>query len=109
MQIPIQITFRGMSPMPSVGTLIQERWSRIERFSDRVIRGHVTVGIPHRHHRNGRRYSVHLEIATPLGSIVVTREPTSNGAGEELDVTIRDAFDVATRQLEEELRRRRSA
>jgi hypothetical protein len=109
MQTPIQITFRGMHPMPSVGTLIHERWSRIERFSDRVIRGHVTVGIPHRHHKKGRRYSVHLEIATPLGNIVVTREPTSNGAGEDLDVTIRETFDVATRQLEEEFRRRRSA
>jgi hypothetical protein len=52
---------------------------------------------------------VHLEITTPLGNVVVTREPTSSGAGEELDITIRDAFDVATRQLEEELRRRRSA
>jgi ribosome-associated translation inhibitor RaiA len=109
MQIPLQITFRGMSPMPSIGTLIQDRWSRLERFSDRMIRGHVTVAIPHRHHRNGRRYSVHLEIMTPLGGILVTREPAASGASEELDVAIREAFDVATRQLEEEFRRRRSA
>jgi hypothetical protein len=109
MPIPLQVTFRGISPMPSVGSLIEERWSRIERFSGRVLRGHVTVGIPHRHHRNGRSYNVHLEITTALGNIIVTREPTPSGSGTELDVTIRETFDVATRQLEEEFRRRRSA
>jgi ribosome-associated translation inhibitor RaiA len=108
MSIPVQITFRGMSPMPSIGSLIEERSSRLERFSDRIIRCRVIVGIPHRHHRNGRRYSVHLDIATPLGNVIVTREPLT-ATGEELDVAIRDAFDTATRQLEEEGRRRRSA
>lgn len=107
MQIPLQITFRGMSPTPTIGILLEERWGRIERFSDRVLRGHVVVGVPHRRHEAGRRYSVHLELTTPLGNIVVSRE-RSNGAGGELGATIRDAFDVATRQLEEEFRRRRS-
>jgi len=107
MQVPLQITFRGLSPMPSIGSLIEERSSRLERFCDRIIRCRVTVGVPHRHQRNGRQYSVHVDITTPLGSIVVSRESTA--AAEELDAVIRDAFDTATRQLEEEGRRRRSA
>jgi ribosome-associated translation inhibitor RaiA len=109
MQIPLQITFRGLSPMPSVGTLIAERSSRLERFCDRIIRCHVVVGVPHRHHRNGRRYSVHIDITTPAGSVIVTREPAAGASSEQLDVAIRDAFDAATRQLEDETRRRRSA
>lgn len=108
MQIPLQITFRGLSPMPSVGALINERSTRLERFCDRIIRCHVTVGVPHRRHRNGRRYSVHIDITTPLGSIAVTREPADD-VTQPLDVAIREAFDAATRQLEEEARRRRSA
>jgi ribosome-associated translation inhibitor RaiA len=109
MQIPLQITFRGLSPMPSVGALINERSTRLERFCDRIIRCHVIVGVPHRHHRNGRRYSVHIDITTPLGTFVVTREPADHASTQQLDVAIRDAFDAATRQLEEEARRRRSA
>jgi hypothetical protein len=108
MSVPLQITFRGVSPMPTVGSLIEERTSRLERFSDRIVRCHVIVGVPHRHHRNGRHYSVHLDITTPLGSIVVTREPDTQPA-RELDALIRDAFDAATRQLENEAARRRSA
>ena len=109
MQIPLQITFRGLSPMPSAGALITERASRLERFCDRIIRCHVTVGVPHRHHRSGRRYSVHIDITTPLGNILVTREPADSAASQQLGVAIREAFDAATRQLEEEAGRRRSA
>lgn len=109
MSIPLQITFRGMSPMPSIGSLIQERSSRLTRFCDRIVRCHVTVGVPHRHQRHRRCYSVHLDISTPLGNIIVSREPASAGSHEELGTLIREAFDTATRQLEDETRRRRCA
>jgi len=110
MQIPLQITFRGLSPLPGVGALINERASRLERFSDRIIRCRVIVGVPHRHHRNGRRYSVHIDITTPLGNIVATREPACDASNsDQLGVAVREAFDAATRQLEDDSRRRRSA
>jgi ribosome-associated translation inhibitor RaiA len=107
MQIPLQITYRGIESSPSVDALIQERASRLERFSARIVRCHVIVGVPHRHHRHGRHFSVHLDLTTPLGSIVVTREPPSGTEPQELAVVLRDAFDVATRQLEDEARRHR--
>jgi ribosome-associated translation inhibitor RaiA len=107
-EVPVQITFRGMSPMPSIGSLIVERASRLERFVERITRCHVTVDLPHRRHRNGRHYSVHIEVATRHGNVVVTRNPDAS-LPRELDVMIRDAFDAATRQLEEEADRRRSA
>lgn len=109
MTIPLQITFRGLSSMPSVVQLISERSARLERFCDRISRCHVVVGMPHRHQRNGRRYSVHIDIGTPLGNIVVTREPPAHASAEQLGVAIREAFDAATRQLEDESGRRRSA
>jgi sigma 54 modulation/S30EA-like ribosomal protein len=109
MSIPLQITYRGLSTMPGVDALIEEQVGSLERFSDRILRCHVTLGVPHRHHRNGRQYSVHLDIATPLGDVIVTRDPDVKGAGEELDVQVRDAFMAATRQLLGHSRRRRSA
>jgi hypothetical protein len=94
--------------MPSIGSLIVERASRLERFAERITRCHVTVGLPHRRHRNGRHYSVHIEVATQHGNVVVTRNPDAS-LPRELDVMVRDAFDAATRQLEEGADRRRSA
>lgn len=107
-EVPVQVTFRGMSPMPSIGALIVERARRLERFAERITRCHLTVGLPHRHHRNGRHYSVHVEVTTQRGSVVVTRNPEASFP-RELDVMIRDAFDTLTRQLEEGADRRRSA
>jgi ribosome-associated translation inhibitor RaiA len=103
-----QITFRGMSAIASIESLITERWSRLERFSDRIVRCHVIIGVPHRHQRTGRHYSVHLDISTPGASIAVTRDP-DRSSPQELDAAIRDAFDAATRQLEGGEQRRRLA
>jgi hypothetical protein len=97
-----------MSAMPSIGSLIVERAGKLERFAERITRCHVTVAQPHRHHRNGRHYSVHIEVMTRRGSVVVTRNPDAS-LPRELDVMIRDAFDAAARQLEDDADRRRSA
>ena len=109
MQIPLQITYRGMSSSPSVDALITERTNKLERFSDRIVRCHVIIDVPHRHHRQGRHFSVHVDVTTPLGSIVVTRDPSSDSEPRELAVMVREAFDAAARQLEQETRRQRAS
>jgi len=109
MQIPLQITFRGMHPMPGAGSLIQEQAGRFERFSERIVQCHVTVDVPHRHQRTRREYRVHLNIKTPLGSVIVSRDPPPMPGPRQLDVAIREAFDAALRQLEGDAHRRRCA
>jgi ribosome-associated translation inhibitor RaiA len=109
MQIPLQITFRGMTPSPAIESLIRTRSARIERFYDRIIRCHVVVDMPHRHQRKGRQYAVHVDITTPESEIVVTRAADPDESHLELESAVRNAFDVATRQLEDSVRRRRSA
>lgn len=109
MQIPLQITFRGLTPSPAIESLIRQRSARIERFYDRIIRCHVVVDMPHRHQRKGRQFSVHVDITTPESEIVVTRAAEPDEAHQELQTAVRNAFDVATRQLEDSVRRRRSA
>lgn len=107
MQIPLQITYRGMSSSPSVDALITERTNKLERFSDRIVRCHVIVDVPHRRHRQGRHFSVHVDVTTPLGSIVVTRDPLPDAEPRELAVVVREAFDAAARKLEDETQRQR--
>jgi len=108
-QIPLQVTFRGIQPMPRVGSFIQEQASRFERYSARIVQCHVTVDLPHRHQRTGRQYCVRLEIKTPLGNVVVSRDPSPAAPSRQLDTAIREAFDAALRQLDAESQRRRCA
>jgi hypothetical protein len=96
--IPLQLTFIGMTPMPSVGLLIAERSTLLEHFADRIVRCHVIVGVEHRRDCKARRYSVDLDVSTSLGSIAVTQEPGASPRG--LDEIIRAAFDVASRELQ---------
>ncbi|MEY4549790.1 MAG: hypothetical protein RL685_5985 [Pseudomonadota bacterium] len=105
----LQITFRGMSSSPAIDLLIRERADRLERFSSLLQRCHVVVEQPHRHHHKGRAYSVRLDIVTSTDEVVVTRESEETAGHEPLQSAIREAFDAATRQLEDRMGRRRSA
>mgnify|MGYP002265600495 CR=1 FL=1 len=54
---------------------------------------------PHNNHHKGKVYSVTLEIHTPVLEVRVNQDQHDNHAHEDLYVAIRDAFNVAERQL----------
>lgn len=116
---PIQVTFRGLSPSKALRSLIQEKVSRLQRFSGEILRCLVVVEMPHRHHRKGRSFHVRLEVTGPGGArVVVSHQPTLHkqlkdeeaaahrkqaeidGADQDVRVALHEAFDVARRQLE---------
>jgi ribosome-associated translation inhibitor RaiA len=109
MQIPLQITFRGMTASPAVESLIRRRSARLEHFHDRIIRCHVVIDTPHQHSRKERGYTVHLDITTPTGPIAISHDHGADPSHHELDIAVRNAFDTATRRLEDEVRRHRPA
>jgi ribosomal subunit interface protein len=106
-QLPLQITFRGMDSSEAIESVIRERAAKLERFHDRIVRCHVIVDVPHRHHQKGRLYAVHIDVTTPTGEIAVSRNPTDDHSHRDLNVVVRDAFNAVTRQLEDEIRQKR--
>jgi ribosome-associated translation inhibitor RaiA len=106
-QLPLQITFRGMAPSDAIESVIRERAAKLERFHGRIMRCHVTVDVPHRHHHKGRLYAVRIDLTTPTGEIAVTRNPSDDSAHEDLHAVVRDAFDAVVRQLQDQVRYRR--
>lgn len=96
-----------MDPSDAIESMIRERSARLERFHDRIMRCHVVVDMPHRHQRKGRLYAVRIDITTPTGEIAVTRDPSDDHSHEDFSVVVRDAFNAASRRLEDEVRRRR--
>lgn len=109
MQTPAQITFRGMPPSEAVDLVIRQRIEWLEGFHDHITRCHVVVDVPHRHQHKGRAYNVRVDVTTPTGEIVASSHDHHDGAGEDIHAVIRDVFDTARRQLEDDLRRRRPA
>ncbi len=107
MQLPLQITFRGMAASAAVEDHIRRRAAELDRFYDRIMACRVVVEAAHRHQRKGRIHHVRVELTVPGGEIVVKRDPPEHHAHEDMNVTIRDAFDAARRQLEDHVRRSR--
>ena len=109
MQIPLQITFRDMKHSDAIESDIRHRATRLERFEEQITRCHVTVDMPHRHHHRGNHYAVRIEIATPKGDVLVTRDPALDDSHRDFPTVIRYDFDTAIRHLESDGQRRRRA
>lgn len=126
--IPTQITFHGFDRSEALDADIRERVTWLEQFYPRIVRCRVLVEKPHRHRHDGRHFRVRIELTVPGGEpIVVSHEPSLHGRlkdeeGEahrkesEIEsvhrygrVTIREAFDVARRRLEDFAREQRGA
>jgi len=78
MEIPLQITFRNLKPSPRIESWLQEEVAKLELFYPRIMSCHVTVEMPHHHHKNGSHYQVRIDITVPGGEIYVGREPNTN-------------------------------
>jgi cold shock CspA family protein len=109
MQLPLQITFRGMEASDGIMARIRRRVEELDRFYGRITACRVVVESAHRHHRKGRICHIRVDLAVPGGEIVVKRDPPEHHAHEDMNVAIRDAFDAARRQLEDHVRRLRGA
>ena len=107
MKLPLQITFRGMEPSEAVEANIREKATKLERYCDHIMACRVVVEEPHAHKHQGRLFHVRLDITVPKGEIVASRNPDQHRAHEDVYVAIRDAFNAATRQLEDYVRRER--
>lgn len=98
---------------------IQKETDKLERYFDRITSCNVIVEAPHRRHHRGNQFRIHIELGVPGKELAVTHEPSFN-ASIKLDgdsklhkhaeaaephrdvyVTIRDAFHVMRRQLQD--------
>lgn len=107
MPIPLQISFRNMDPSPAVEERIRKKVKKLERFHDRIVNCTVVVEAPHRHHHKGKLYTVRVDISVPGKDVVVDRAKPSDHGHEDVYVALRDAFNAAVRQLEDQTRKMR--
>ncbi|MDO9424455.1 MAG: HPF/RaiA family ribosome-associated protein [Methylobacter sp.] len=101
MQIPLQITFRGIPHSDAVEAKIREKVSKLDKFHSHIIACRVAVEAEHQRHHQGNQYHIRIDITTPRKELVISREHHDKQAYEDVYVAIRDAFNAAIRQLED--------
>ena len=100
MQVPLAITFRGMSHTDSIETAIMGWLDCLEHIHDRIQSCHVWVEAPSSHHRNARQFHVRILLAVPGRSIVVAHGDHTPGH-DDVYAALADAFLAARRQLQD--------
>jgi len=111
---------------------IREAAQKLDEFCDEIMGCRVLVETPHQHHRKGKLYHVRIDLTVPGAEFVIKRAPrlvtdrpsrfrkapedveleesrelSKYAAHDEIQLSIRDAFDAARRKLQDYARRRR--
>jgi cold shock CspA family protein len=121
-----------MAPSEVIEAHIREKTQWLELFYDGIMGCRVLVEAPHQHHRRGKQYHVRIDLTVPGGELVIKRVPrlivdrpahfqrapediesaesrelSKYAAHDDIQLAIRDAFDVARRKLQDYARRQR--
>lgn len=107
MILPLQITFRHMDSSPALEARIRELVSRLDRFSDDIMRCHVIVQPLAGHKSQGALYDFGIDITLPGEEISIRHAHPADPAHEDPYVALRDAFRAARRKLQDYERKRR--
>ena len=119
MNLPVQTTFRNIGHSDAVVARIQEEADKLEKYFDHIVSCRVIVEAPHKDHRRGDPFHVHITLGVPGKELVVAHEPSWRAAVEggkdvplqkhqevevahkDLYVAIRDSFLAMRRQLQD--------
>lgn len=92
---PVKIVIRDMPNSPAIESHIRKKAEKLAQFYNRINTFQVVIDIPQKHKRNGKLFSVRIDLTVPGRELVVNRK-----LDQDVYVAIRDAFDALLRQLE---------
>lgn len=108
MQVPLEISYRGILKTEDLDAEIGRKVQKLERICDSIISCRVSLEQPQKHQRAGRAYRVRIDLRVPPNHEVVARREAGRGdMHDSLPVVLNDAFDAASRQLRDLVERRR--
>jgi ribosomal subunit interface protein len=96
MQVPLQITYRGMKHSQALDARIREKAAKLETFYPRITSCRVALEERYRKQQQGNEFRIRLEIRVPQSEIAINKDHH-----EDVYVALRDAFDAAKRKLED--------
>jgi hypothetical protein len=106
MQVPVQVTFKGLPVNDEIERACVQHAQGLEKFG-RITSCRVVIDQPHHHKKHGNLFDVRIDLRIPGKEIAVSRTPPEHTKSEHADVALREAFDEARRQLQDAVRERR--
>jgi ribosomal subunit interface protein len=103
MQVPLQITIQNVLRSEALEARIREAAAKLEQFHPRITSCRVAVDEIQKHAHQGRQFRVRVEAVVPGRAPVMATLQHH----EDVYVALRDAFDAARRQLQDEVREAR--
>lgn len=91
----VQIVVRDMPNSPALEDHIRKKAQKLTHFYDRINSCRIVIEVPQKHKRQGKLFSVRIDITVPGRELVVNRK-----LDEDVYVAIRDAFSALLRQLD---------
>lgn len=104
MQIPLQITFRDMDQSDAIEKAVRTKAEKLNQFAE-IMSCRVVVQMINKHQHKGTMYQVSIDLTVPGAEIVVSRDHGIDHSHEDVYVAIRDSFDAARRQLQDQQRK----
>lgn len=109
MQVPLEITFRGVQKTTAIEDLIRRKADNLEKVCNHLVSCRIAVEKPQKHQRMGNPFRVRIDLRVPPGhEIVIKRESSEGDLHDELTKVLHNAFEAARRQLQELVRRQRA-
>ncbi len=100
MEVPPEITFRGLEKTEEIEAHILKRAAKLDEIHPGLISCRVAVEVDQEHQRSGSPYRVRIVARVPPGKELVVRRETGKGdIHERLPAAVTDAFEALERQL----------
>ncbi len=110
MDVPLEIRFHNMAPSDAIEARVRGRVEKLNRLYDQLVACRVSIEAPHKQHRKGNVFTVHIDMSVPGSELVVSHgphRPQEKYRDPDLYTVLNEAFDAAERQLNEFKRRQR--
>lgn len=106
MDTPLEITFKGLDKSPAIEAKIKEKVSKLEHIFSRITHCRIVVAAPNKHAHKGKSYEIKIEIGIPdHPSLVLKHKSEVGNAQDDLQIALRDSFEIAKRRLGDIIKR----
>jgi cold shock CspA family protein/ribosome-associated translation inhibitor RaiA len=102
MDVPLELSFRGMPTRPEIESRVRRRVKKLEKFCDHINSCRVAIEVPHRQGSPASGYRVRIDLTVAPGhELVVDKDTSAPDLPNDLVTLLGNAFDAAERQVKE--------
>ncbi len=96
-----QITMKDIPSSQAIENHIRLKAQKLTLYAPKINSCRVVVEVPQKHKRQGKIFSVHIDVTVPGKELAVSHQEN-----QDIYVAIRDAFNAIERQLEKYAQKR---